>query len=174
MRFQAILAALYFSLASSLVVAQQAAESKPAAAEDAKAFVDRANADLLKLNTESAHAEWTVQTYITEDTEATTALLSGQFNARNLELIAESHRFDHLDLPPDIRRQIKLLQVGAPATPREPKLLEEQSELAAQLTGMYGKGKYCPGTDEGKTPGARCEVSRKRRNRSPYGQITQP
>ena len=158
MRFQAILAALYFSLASSLVVAQQAAESKPAAAEDAKAFVDRANADLLKLNTESAHAEWTVQTYITEDTEATTALLSGQFNARNLELIAESHRFDHLDLPPDIRRQIKLLQVGAPATPREPKLLEEQSELAAQLTGMYGKGKYCPGTDEGKTPapGVKC------------------
>jgi len=158
MRIPTVLAALYFALASSCAISQQAAEAKPPTVEDAKAFVDRVNADLLKLNTEAAHAEWTAKTDITEDTEATTALLSGQFNARNLELIAESHRFDHMDLPPDLRRQIKLLQVGAPAAPRDPKLLAEESELAAQLTGIYGKGKYCPGSATGQppAPGTKC------------------
>ena len=158
MRIPTVLAALYFALASSCAISQQAAEAKPPTVEDAKAFVDRVNADLLKLNTEAAHAEWTAKTDITEDTEATTALLSGQFNARNLELIAESHRFDHMDLPPDLRRQIKLLQVGAPAAPRDPKLLAEESELAAQLTGIYGKGKYCTGSATGQppAPGTKC------------------
>ena len=158
MRIPTVLATLYFALASSCAISQQAAEAKPPTVEDAKAFVDRVNADLLKLNTEAAHAEWTAKTDITEDTEATTALLSGQFNARNLELIAESHRFDHMDLPPDLRRQIKLLQVGAPAAPRDPKLLAEESELAAQLTGIYGKGKYCPGSATGQppAPGTKC------------------
>ena len=152
MRIHPALAALYLSLASSCAISQQTAETRPPTVEDAKAFVDRVNADLLKLNTAAAHAEWTAKTDITEDTEATTARISGQFNARNLELIAESHRFDHVDLPPDLRRQVKLLQVGAPAAPRDPKLLAEQSELAAQLTGMYGKGKYCPGTSAGQSP----------------------
>jgi len=152
MRIPTVLAALYLSLAVSNAISQQAAEPKPPTAEEAKAFVDSANTDLLKLNTAAAHAEWTAKTDITEDTEATTALLSGQFNARNLELVAESHRFDRVDLPPDIRRQIKLLQVGAPAAPRDPRLLAEHSELAAQLTAMYGKGKYCPGTKAGQVP----------------------
>ena len=73
-----------------------------------------------------------------------------------LELMAESHRWDNVTLPPDLRRQIMLLQVntlGAPG-PKDPKLLAEQSQLAAQLTGMYGKGKYCPGTPAGQAPAA--------------------
>ena len=51
-----------------------------------------------------------------------------------------------------------LLQVNAPAAPKEPDLLAEESQLAAQLTGMYGKGKFCPDTPPGgdPAPGAKC------------------
>ena len=111
---------------------------------DARAFLDRANAELLDLATRGSHAEWVAETHITEDTEAVGALISEQVNARTLELVAESHRFDKLTLPADMRRQMMLLQVNAPAAPKDPKLLAEQSTLAASLTGMYGKGKYCP------------------------------
>ena len=153
MRIQVAFAVLILALSSSFAASQQATDHKPATVAEAQAFVDRANAELLKLGNEASHADWTSKTNITEDTEATKALLTEQLNARNLELIAESHRFDHLDLPPDVRRQIKLLQVGAPAAPRDPRLLAEESELAAQLTGMYGKGKYCPGNP---ASGAKC------------------
>lgn len=120
---------------------------------EAQAFLDKANADLLKLATEASHAEWVAETHITEDTEALSALENERMAARTLELVAESHRFDKLTLPPAMRRQMMLLQVNAPAAPKDPKLLAEESQLAAQLTGMYGKGKYCPAgaTDSGPT-----------------------
>jgi len=98
----------------------------------------------LKLSTEGSRAHWTAETDITGDTEATTALVDELVTRRTLELAAESHRFDHLTLAPELRRQISLLQINAPAAPNDPKLLAEQTQLAAALTGMYGKGKYCP------------------------------
>lgn len=129
-----------------------------ATANEAKAFVDSTNAELLKLGTDASHADWTSETDITEDTEATSALVNAQVTARTLELTEQSHRFDHIQLPADIRREIKLLQVNAPAAPKDPKLLAEQSQLATELTGMYGKGKYCPDTSAGQqpAPGAKC------------------
>jgi peptidyl-dipeptidase A len=127
----------------STVIAQAPGSATPTAA-DAKAFLDKANAELLKLGTDAAHAEWTAETDITDDTEATAARLNEESTGRTLAITAESHRFDHVDLPPDLRRLIMLLQVNAPAAPKDPKLLAEESQLAAQLTGMYGKGKYCP------------------------------
>ena len=139
-------ATLFLTAFSPLSFAQNPAEPKAATVAEAQAFVDRANTELLKLNTDASHAGWTAETDITEDTEATSALINEQATALALALTAESHRFDHVELPPELKRQIKLLQVNAPAAPKDPKLLAEESELAAQLTGMYGKGKFCPGT----------------------------
>ena len=159
MRNQAYLALFSLSTALSFAVAQGPATSKdsPTLAE-AQAFVNRANAELLKVNTDAGHADWTAETDITDDTEATSARLNEHSTALTLQLTAESHRFDQVELPPQLRRQIKLLQVTAPAAPKEPDLLAEQTRLAAQLTGMYGKGKFCPDTPAGQepAPGARC------------------
>jgi peptidyl-dipeptidase A len=156
---QAYLALFSLSTALSFAVAQGPATSKdsPTLAE-AQAFVNRANAELLKVNTDAGHADWTAETDITDDTEATSARLNEHSTALTLQLTAESHRFDQVELPPQLRRQIKLLQVTAPAAPKEPDLLAEQTRLAAQLTGMYGKGKFCPDTPAGQepAPGARC------------------
>ncbi len=118
-------------------------QSAPTVA-DAKAFLDRANAALLKSAIDGSHAEWLAETDINEDSEATSALLNEQGATLLLQLIEESHRFDKLDLPAPMRRQLMLLQVNAPAAPHDPKLLAEETQLAAQLTGMYGKGKFCP------------------------------
>ena len=136
-----------------MAASQIPADQKTATAAEAQQFIDRANAELLKLSNAASHAQWIAETDITSDSEATTALIDEQFAGRNLALTAESHRFDHVDLPPDLRRQLMLMQVGAPAAPKDPKLLAEQTQLAAQLTGMYGKGKYCPDRPAGQQAG---------------------
>ncbi|SEB81173.1 M2 family metallopeptidase [Terriglobus roseus] len=140
MRFPSLVLAASLSLSA---VAQT-----PPTVADAKAFLDRANASLLKAAVDGSHAEWLAETYINEDSEATTALLSEQSSKLSLDLIEESHKFDKLTLPADMRRQMMLLQVNAPAAPHDPKLLAEESQLAAALTGAYGKGKYCPTPDK--------------------------
>ena len=156
MRVSVIPAFLFISVACSSVFAQSG--TNPPTADEAKAFVDRANAELFKLSADASRAEWTAETHITDDTESTTALINEQATARTLQLVEESHRWDKVTLPADLRRQIMLLQLNAPAAPRDPKLLAEQTQLAAQLTGMYGKGKYCPDTAAGHEPGtdAKC------------------
>ena len=159
MRNSVRIAALSFSVAFCSTSAQEAAASKdPPTAAEAQAFIDRANAALLKVNSDAGHADWTAETDITEDTEATSARLNEQATALTLQLTADSHRFDHVQLPAQLRRQITLLQVTAPAAPKDPDLLAEQSQLAAQLTGMYGMGKFCPDTPAGQepAPGAKC------------------
>jgi peptidyl-dipeptidase A len=137
-------AALTFAFIAPAII--QAQTGTPTV-EDARKFLDVANADLLKLGVAASHAEWTAETDITDDTEATAARLNEEATARTLAITADSHRFDHVQLPSEMRRQIMLLQVNAPAAPKNPKLLAEETQLASQLTGMYGKGKYCPTPD---------------------------
>ena len=152
MRIHLIAAVLSLAAASALTSAQKAADSRPPTAAEAQAFVDGANAELLKLTTNASRAQWIAETDITDDTEATAALVNERTMGRTLELTKESHRFDHLALSTELRRQIMLMQVNAPAAPKDPKLLAEQTQIAAQLTGMYGKGKFCPGTPTGQQP----------------------
>jgi peptidyl-dipeptidase A len=138
MRFRslALAAVLVFPLFS-------AAQDAPPTVAEGRAFIDRTNAELLTLNNRAARAAWVAETHITDDTEAIGALTNQQTNSRLLELVAESHRFDKVDLPTDLRRQMMLLQINAPAAPKDPALLGEETTIASQLTGMYGKGKYC-------------------------------
>jgi peptidyl-dipeptidase A len=158
MRYYMISAVVFLLAANAATFAQNSPTNKPATEGEARAFIDGANAELLKLSAQTSRAEWTAETDITEDTEATTALLNGQYTARMLKLAEESHRWDKVKLPAELRRQMVLLQLNTPAAPREPNLLEEQTQLAAQLTGMYGKGKYCPdaGAGEQDAAGTKC------------------
>ena len=149
--FTGIVTALFLS--GALAVAQQNPSTptgQPTATEE-KAFLEQVNQELQELSVRQQHADWEANTNINGDSQFLDALINQQAYARILELTAESHRFDKLDLPKDQRRQFLLLQVGAPAAPSDPKLLAEQTDLAAELTGMYGKGKFCP-----TSPGAHC------------------
>jgi len=143
MRAYIALFTVFFTVATAAGFGQSSAGKFPATEVGARAFLNSANAELLKLSAQDSRANWTAITDITEDTEATTALIDGQFTARMLEMAAESHKWDKVTLPADLRREMKLLQLNTPAAPKEPNLLEQQTQLAAQLTGMYGKGKFC-------------------------------
>ena len=154
MRPAAFSAVLALTLAASGQTSPAPAE--PPSVAGAQAFLDRANAALLEQQTAASHAEWTAETYITDDTEATTSRLNGQAATVTLNLVSESHRWDRVELPAGMRRQMMLLQVNAPAAPKDPKLLDEETTLSAALTGMYGKGKYCPEGAAGAAAGKGC------------------
>jgi peptidyl-dipeptidase A len=121
------------------------AASTPTVA-DARAFMDRAEAELLKITVMGQRAQWVQETYITDDTELLSASQDERLIARTTELIDEGKRFESIQLPPDLKRKFLLLKLSLtmPA-PKDAKLREELTQVAASLDGSYGKGKYCPG-----------------------------
>src|ERR1700722_755224 len=125
-----------------------AAATQPTVAE-AKAFMDRAEAEILKITVIQQRAQWVQETYITDDTELLAADQNERAIARTTELIEESKRFDSLKLPADLRRKFLLLRLSLtmPA-PKNAALREELTQVAASLDGSYGKGKYCPGGEK--------------------------
>jgi peptidyl-dipeptidase A len=118
----------------------------PPTVADARAFLDRAEADLLKLNIIDERADWVHENFITDDTELLAASEDEKLIARTTEFVEEGKRFQHLALPADLRRKFLLLKLSLPMpAPKDPKLREELTQVASSLSGMYGKGKYCPG-----------------------------
>jgi peptidyl-dipeptidase A len=113
--------------------------------EDARKFLDDAEQRLLVLSNESSQANWVEENFITFDTEGLAARANQRATDEQVRLAKQSKRFDALALPPDMARKMHLLRIGFTlATPSDPKESEEVSRLAAELDGMYGKGKYCP------------------------------
>jgi len=141
---------LPISIALSLLALPvlMAAAAAPTVAE-AQAFMDRAEAELLKIGILQQRAGWIQETYIIDDSELLAASENERVIARTTELINEGKRFEALNLPPDLKRKFLLLKLSLtmPA-PKEAKLREELTQIAASLDGSYGKGKYCPGGDK--------------------------
>src|ERR1051326_2270941 len=75
-------------------------------ATDAKTFLDTANQTTLKLGIEASRAGWVQQTYITDDTEALEARASQAANDAGARFAKEATKYDHVDVPPDQRRQL--------------------------------------------------------------------
>lgn len=115
---------------------------------EAQAFIDRAEAELLKIRILQQRAAWIQETYITDDSELLAASENERVIARTTELINEGKPFEALNLPPDLKRKFLLLKLSLtmPA-PKDAKLREELTQVAASLDGSYGKGKYCRGGD---------------------------
>jgi peptidyl-dipeptidase A len=113
--------------------------------EEARRFIEEAEARLLELNNRYQRAAWIQATYITDDTEKQAAEANQALIAATMELAAEATRFDGLTLAEDVARRLKLLKLSLPLpAPRDVKLQTELTETAAWLESTYGKGKYCP------------------------------
>ncbi|MGB9609680.1 MAG: M2 family metallopeptidase [Bryobacteraceae bacterium] len=119
--------------------------------EEARRFLDRAEADLLELANEASRASWVQSTYITLDTEALAAKANERFISAAVRYAKEAVKYEKLNLPDDLKRKIHLLKLATtlPA-PSDPALAAEMTKLAAGLESAYGKGKYCPGGDASK------------------------
>ncbi|HEX4135255.1 MAG TPA: M2 family metallopeptidase [Bryobacteraceae bacterium] len=138
-----------FRIALPLLAFSVSMVAAPPTVADAKAFMDRAEADLLKMTVLQQRAQWVQETYITDDTELLAANADERVIALTTDLINESRKFDSLALPADLKRKFLLLRLSLtmPA-PKDPKLREELTQVAASLDGSYGKGKYCPGGEK--------------------------
>ena len=127
------------------VLAAACGGEPPATADEARAFLDDAEARLLDAWISTGRAGWIQSTHITEDTTAQAAAAQAEVIGLTMALAAEAARFDGVELPDDLRRKLLRLKtslgVAAPADPAR------QAELAAITTGMeaaYGRGEYCP------------------------------
>jgi peptidyl-dipeptidase A len=143
---QTLLAA---SLALTIPALAQTPAPKPTVA-DAQAFMLQAEADLLELTNQSGRADWLQETDITDDAEAVGSKANERLALRTNELVIAARRFDGLALPPDLARKFMLLKLNG--SPTDPKLVAELTQVAASLDGMYGKGKFCPGSTAGQPP----------------------
>jgi peptidyl-dipeptidase A len=128
--------------------AASSAAASPAAAptvEEARAFLKKVDEDLRKLWVASSRASWVAQNFITDDTESLSAAAEEASMEYMSRTIKAATRFDGMDLPQDLKRQLWLLKLGGslPA-PDDAKERAELAEIEVQMTGIYGKGKYCP------------------------------
>ena len=131
---------------SFLAFGCRSSEPQPTA-EEAAAFVERANADMLRLGTDASRADWVYSTYITPDTEALTADAERAFITAMAEYAKGAARFDTLSVPPDVRRQLDLLKRSLEmVTPADPAAAAELTRLSSSLEGTYGKGRWCRDT----------------------------
>ena len=94
--------------------------------EEAKKFIDNVNATMLKLGLDSAQASWVQATYITDDTEAISARANQVFIDTMANFAKDAVKFDKVEVPGDIRRQLNLLKLSLTmVTPADPKEGEE-------------------------------------------------
>ncbi|MEY3018916.1 MAG: hypothetical protein RL336_2051 [Pseudomonadota bacterium] len=113
-------------------------------AEDAKAFLASAQADLEQLQLPAVQAAWVYQNFITEDTAALSASLGEKLSSAAVRYAVEAAKFNDVVVDPDTRRQLELLKqsLTLPA-PADPAKSAELANIGAELDGLYGKGKYC-------------------------------
>jgi peptidyl-dipeptidase A len=117
--------------------------ARPSAA-DAKAFVERTNAELKRLTVRAATAEWLKNTYITDDSERMAAAMNEELLGFTAKAIKEAARWNGVEVDPDTRRQLHLLRVSsALAAPADAKLRLELTTLGSKMEGIYGKAKAC-------------------------------
>jgi peptidyl-dipeptidase A len=151
-------AAVVVTLACALPLAAQPMD--PAGAptvEEAKAFIDEAEAHLLELAIGVERAAWIQSTYITYDSQILAAAAQEKLINALVDYATRATRFDHLDLPYDVKRKIGILKTGItmPAPP-DPKKASELTRIASDLEATYGAGKYCPPSGDGAAEGDDC------------------
>ncbi len=111
----------------------------------AEAFVADVDSDLLNEAIGLAKAQWVQATYITEDTEQLAAEAYDDYLGKAMEYARGTTRFDGLELPEAVERQLSLLKTGmALPAPSDADERSELTQIASSMESTYGKGKYCP------------------------------
>jgi len=141
------------TLALVLAACSQQAADEPAAAaaptETADEFIARVNEEYKELLREGGAAGWVRGSYITEDTAILASLARERASAWHSNTVKEAMQYDDQELSPATRRAIDRLKLGTtlPA-PNDPDKRRELSQIATELEGMYGAGKYCRNEDD--------------------------
>ena len=133
------------------VAVAQAPAPAPAAApaaavptpEEAKAFIDKAEADLAKLSEYVNKASWVRATYITEDTMWLEAKAGAEMTTLATDLAVQAARYDKTTADPVTRRKLDILKraLVLPA-PQRPGAADQMATIASRLDSIYSTGKF--------------------------------
>ena len=147
-----LLTSLLMSVSATNSTASPADPPKtPPTVEEARQFSDAAEKRLLDLWVKDSRANWTHQTYITDDTAQMAADADEAVASTVAELALKARRFDGMKLPDDVARKLKLLKLSVSIpVPHDPGLAAELTRINTSLDGDYGKGKWCPDGPSGK------------------------
>ena len=80
------------------------AKSAPTA-EEARKFIEDAEQNLYQLGLKASRAGWVQENFITDDTEALAADANEILNTASVRYAREAHRFDNLQLSPELARK---------------------------------------------------------------------
>lgn len=110
---------------------------------EARAFLERADAELGQMSKEVSPVFWEQATNITDETNAAAAAAGARATTLAVSLANESKQFNDVDLPPDLARKMKRLQSGVtiPA-PSSKGAAEELSKITTGLEATYGTGTF--------------------------------
>jgi len=89
-------------------------------AADAKAFVEKADAELLDLSRRLSQAQWVSSNFITTDTEAISANTYQTFIAATMKMAKDAARFDAVPVDADTKRRLGLFKLARRTTLRLP------------------------------------------------------
>ena len=111
--------------------------------EDARAFLNKAEAELAQLSKETAPVYWAQATNITDETNKAAAEAGARFTKIAVDYANQTKQFKDVDLPPDLARKMQRLQSGLtlPA-PTTPGAAEELSKITTGLDATYGTGTF--------------------------------
>ncbi|MGB3627624.1 MAG: M2 family metallopeptidase [Henriciella sp.] len=110
---------------------------------EARAFLERADAELAQMSKEISPVFWEQATNISEETNAAAAEAGAKATKIAVALANESKQFNDVDLPPELERKMKRLQSGVtiPA-PSTEGAAEELAEITTGLDATYATGKF--------------------------------
>ncbi len=141
-----LLTPAWLGCASSPPTRPVTADASPPQATGAQAvsFLARVNAQLKALWVAQSQAEWAQVTDITPAHDLAAERAKAETMAFLARAAAESRRFQGLELPPLVRRQLMLLRraTSLPA-PEDPGERAELARLATEMESLYGKAKIC-------------------------------
>jgi peptidyl-dipeptidase A len=116
--------------------------TEPTAAE-AKAFVEKAEAELAREGEYLNRVQWVQNTYITDDTNWLVAKANAESTALSVRYAKEAARFDGVAVDPVVRRKLALMkQALVLPAPSRPGAGQELAEIQARLDTLYATGKF--------------------------------
>jgi len=111
--------------------------------EEARAFVDKAEADLAATSEYLNKASWVRATFITDDTQWLEAKANGEWTEKTSAYAKQASRFDGVQLDPVTRRKLDILKrnLVLPA-PDRPGAARELATLSTKLDSTYSTGEF--------------------------------
>ncbi len=140
-----ILALLALTAGCSDGTSEQTSDTTVAArqltVDDARAFLDRAEAELAAHWEYATRVNWVRANFITEDTTRLAAATAAQTSELLARLAAEASRYEHLDLPQVLSRKLNFVRMLIPLpAPGSDGAAAELGELLAWLESAYSTG----------------------------------